>query len=93
MGNSNNHKNENEKIKRSEEIYQLEQKFIELCKNELIGFTITEAYTYITDDYNYRHIYEIRKVNNVMITHDYDSGRLNVVTNEKDKIIEIINIG
>jgi transcription antitermination factor NusG len=98
MGNSNNIKNNKniqsiQKTKRIAERAQSEQKFIELCKNELIGYTIVEAYTYILNDDAYHRIREIRKVNNVMVTHDYDYGRLNVSTDENDKIIEIIDIG
>ena len=43
---------------------------------------------YIKDDYAFRSVYDIRKENNVIITHDYDSGRLNVAT-EQNNIYDI----
>lgn len=42
---------------------------------------------YIKDDYAFRSC-DIRKENNVIITHDYDSGRLNVAT-EQNNIYDI----
>jgi hypothetical protein len=83
----------NEQVKRAAEQDQLEKAFIAFCSKELIGYTIDEVKVYIKDDYAFRSISDIRKANNVIITHDYHSGRLNVATDDDGKITSIMFIG
>lgn len=94
MGNiSTKYSDMQEQVKRAAEQDQLEKAFITFCSKEFIGYTIDEVKVYIKDDYAFRSIYDIRRANNVIITHDYDSGRLNVATDDDGKITSIMFIG